>query len=148
MWQSKVLGVFPKTTDAGGLIPLAWVKRAQLAELKATGSNELGVDVGGGGDATTVCHRRGMVFRILRQDRDPDTMSQLGKIIHDMQTTGATLVKVDKIGIGWGMVNRAQEQKLPFVGINVSEEPSEEEESSDERFHNLKAELWWSVRTM
>jgi hypothetical protein len=148
MWQSKVLGVFPTQSDAGGLIPISWVKNAQLRELKAEGANELGVDVGAGSDATTVCHRRGQVFRIFRSDHDPDTMSQCGKIINDMNQTGATLVKIDKIGIGWGIVNRGQELKLPFVGINVSEEPTDEEESSDERFQNLKAELWWGVRTL
>jgi hypothetical protein len=148
MWQSKVLGIFPKITGTGGLIPLSWIKSAQTRELKAVGKKELGVDVGGGSDESTVCLRHGPVYRIIRADRDPDTMAQCGKIVNDMQETGASLVKIDKIGIGWGIVNRGQELKLPFVGINVSEEPSDEEESSDERFANLKAELWWNVRTL
>jgi hypothetical protein len=148
MWQSKILGVFPEVSDTGGLIPLAWIKSAQTRELKPGKPIELGVDVGGGSDANAICLRQGNVYRIIRSDRDPDTMSQCGKIIADLTATGATLVKVDKIGIGWGIVNRGQELKQPFEGINVSEEPSEEEESADERFANLKAELWWNVRTL
>jgi len=155
MWQSKVLGNFPKISAVDQLIPLAWIVRAQHLNLSSTivdGPNELGVDVGGGGDANDVCHRRGMVYRIIREDHDPDTMSQCGKVIFDLEETGASVAKIDKIGIGWGVVNRGQELGKPFVGINVGEgvgdaEPGSEEESDDERFANLKAKLYWHVRT-
>lgn len=152
-WYSKVLGEFPENAEAGGLIPLRWIKAAQLRELQpsTTLRHELGVDVGGGGDATAVCHRRGSVYRIRRTDHDPDTMSQCGKVINDLRETGASLAKIDKIGIGWGMVNRGVELNHPFVGINVGEGPTEpppdsEEASDDERFMNKKAEFWWGVR--
>ena len=148
-WKSKILGIFPEKTEAGGLIPITWVKAAQLRDLSASsvgGLNELGADIGGGGDDSAVCQRKGDVFRILRTDTDPDTMSQCGKIIDDLTTTRATCVKVDKIGIGWGIVNRGKELGKPFIGINVGEGASEDDTASDERFANLKAELWWNVR--
>lgn len=151
MWHSKICGVFPEKTEAGGLIPISWVKAAQLRDLSSTikdGVNELGADIGAGGDDSSICQRRGEVYRIIRSDNDPDTMSQTGKIINDLAITGATRVKVDKIGIGWGVVNRGQELKKPFVGINVGEGASEDNEASDERFLNLKAELWWNVRDL
>jgi hypothetical protein len=151
MWKSKILGVFPEKTEAGGLIPIAWVKAAQLRDLSKTASekgaiNELGADVGGGGDDSATCHRKGDTYRILRSYTEPDTMKQCGVIIDDLISTGATCVKVDKIGIGWGIVNRGQELNRPFIGINVGEGATEDDTASDERFANLKAELWWSVR--
>jgi len=153
LWYSKVLGEFPENAEAGGLIPLAWIKAAQLRSLdpSVTLRHELGVDVGGGGDATSVCHRRGPVYRIRRADHDPDTMSQCGKVIDDLRRTGASLAKIDKIGIGWGMVDRGVELGHPFIGINVGEGPTEpppgsEEASEDERFLNKRAEFWWGVR--
>jgi hypothetical protein len=151
MWKSKILGIFPDKTEAGGLIPISWIKAAQLRDLSKTlnekgAVNELGADVGGGGDDSATCHRKGMVYRILRSYTEPDTMKQTGIIIADLNETGAECVKVDKIGIGWGVVNRGQEQNKPFIGINVGEGATEDDTASDERFANLKAELWWGVR--
>lgn len=152
MWHSKICGVFPEKTEAGGLIPISWVKSAQLRDLSSTikdGVNELGADIGAGGDNSAVCHRRGYVFRIIRSDNDPDTMSQCGKIVVDLNITGAACVKIDQIGIGWGIVNRGKELRKPFIGINVGEGATEyDAASSDERFLNLKAELWWNVRDL
>ena len=151
LWKSKVLGVFPERTTANGLIPLSWIKAAQLRDLSSTikdGPNELGADIGAGGDDTAVCQRRGCVYRIIRTDNDPDTMKQCGKIIDDLEITGASVVKIDKIGIGWGIVNRGQELNKPFIGINVGEGATEDDSASDERFLNLKMELWWNVRNL
>lgn len=151
MWQSKILGRFPEKTQAGGLIPVSWVKAAQLKDLTATikeGPNELGADIGGGGDNSAICHRRGGVFRIRRVDTEPDTMVQCGMIIDDLVATGATCVKIDKIGIGWGVVNRGVELNRPFIGVNVGEGATEDDSASDERFMNLKAELFWNLRSL
>jgi len=148
LWQSKILGVFPSKVAGGGLIPVSWVKAAQLRELIPANPVELGVDVGGGGDNTAVCLRRGSVYRIIRTDSDPNTMSQCGKVIEDLRAHNATAVKLDKIGIGWGISERGRELNHPFIGINVGEGASEDAVSEDHRFVNLKAELWWGVRCM
>jgi hypothetical protein len=149
MWQSKILGLFPENNAVNGLIPIGWVKAAQLRNLDPTkGPIEIGADIGAGGDETSICVRRGDVYRIRRTDTDPNTMSQCGKIIDDIQVTGARCAKIDKIGIGWGIVNRGQELGQPFIGINVGEGATEDDTTSDERFANLKAELWWYVRNL
>jgi hypothetical protein len=153
LWYSKVLGEFPENADAGGLIPLSWIKAAQRRTLAAGSPHELGVDVGGGGDATAVCERKGPVYRIRRTDHDPNTMAQCGKVKRDLDTTGAKVAKIDKVGIGWGMVDRGKELQWPFVGINVGEgatppAPDSDEASADERFLNKRAELWWMVREL
>lgn len=151
LWQSKVLGVFPDRADAGGLIPISWIYAAQLREITPGIPVELGVDVGGGSDQTAVGVRHGYHFRIRRTDTDPNTMSQCGKVIDDMRAVAATLVKIDKIGIGWGITERGQELGHPFVGINVGTAATKEEDdtdipASDDRFLNKKAELYWGVR--
>ncbi len=151
MWKSKICGVFPDKTEAGGLIPISWIKAAQLRDLSSTikdGPNELGADVGGGGDDSATCHRRGGVYRIIRSYSEPDTMKQCGILLEDLDNTNATCVKIDKIGIGWGIFNRGQELGRPFIGINVGEGATEDRLASDERFLNLKMELWWNVRSL
>jgi hypothetical protein len=146
LWQSKVLGRFPLLADKGGLIPLQWIIKAQQQSFEPGDPNELGVDVGGGGDSSTTCHRRGNVYRIISEDHNPDTMQTCGKVISELRTTHATSAKVDVIGIGRGVVDRAVELKKPVIGINVAEEPYTEEDK--EAFVNLRAALYWNLRTL
>lgn len=140
MYISKVRGRFPEhTTD--GLIPMQWVGAAQERTLDPSSPNELGVDVGGGGDKSIVAHRRGPVVRIIRRDQNPDTMQTTGNVIADLRRTGASVAKVDMIGIGRGVVDRGKEQGQPIVGINVGQAATD-----SEAYVNLRAEAYWGLR--
>jgi hypothetical protein len=144
LWQSKVLGRFPTQPEEMTLIPMAWVKRAQEKTLSVEGMpNELGLDVGGGGDASVIAHRRGGRVRIIRSDRNPDTMQTCGNLVDALRRTGASLAKVDLVGIGRGVVDRAKELGRPVEGVNVGEGADDEES-----FVKRRAELWWQVRSM
>jgi len=147
LWTSKILGEFPEVSE-DGLIPVSWVRAAQQRSLEKGLPVELGVDVGGGGDASVRGCRWGPVFRIVGKDHQPNTMAQLGFVQQNMKEHGATVAKVDRIGIGKGMVDRAEElEKLGTLprgkiqGINVGEAAI-----NKEQFANLKAELSWGVR--
>ncbi len=167
-YVSKVLGQFPEhTTD--GLIPLKWIHDAQERDLTDTeeyknGRIELGVDVGGGGDKNVVYGRRGPVYRKIREDHEPNTSRSLGRLIMDIREYGAERVKVDKTGIGWGMVCEAEtmfedgemyfehcqtgkpapnQHYNPIEGIMVGSAPQDKE-----KFLNLRAEIYWDVREM
>lgn len=179
-WQSKVLGQFPVQTSEGSLLPLTWIRAAQERELAPGYPNELGLDVGAseGGDPSCLGHRRGQVFRILYEERQPDTMKTTGKLLQYLndQRYGAALAKVDYIGVGRGVVDRAREQDLPVYPISVGEASTvmscrvckhEWDQSlmqtkkvttaltrcprcgSDQIwtvFANLLSQLWWNVR--
>lgn len=145
LWQSKILGKFPEFADAGGLIPISWILAAQARSMTPGLKSELGVDVGGGGDSSCIAHRRGHVVRIIREDHNPDTMQTCGNMLTDMAKTGSTVAKIDVIGIGRGVTDRALELKKNVIGINVSGSPSEE---GEEDFGNFRAESWWHVRSL
>jgi hypothetical protein len=155
-FQSKVLGLFPEHADANGLIPLQWITTAQVNTLAPFGASELGVDVGAGGDSSTICHRKGPMFRIVHEDHNPDTMHTTGEVVRVLVETEAELAKVDVIGIGRGVVDRGKEQGLKFVGVNVGQAPIPDPDpvkaKVDEKlgigFANLRAQLWWNLRTM
>jgi len=181
-WQSKVMGQFPVQTASGSLIPLTWIRAAQARELPAVGPNELGLDVGAsiGGDPSCLGHRIGPVFRVLYEERQPDTMKTTGRMIQALQNPayGASLVKVDYIGVGRGVVDRAKEQNLPVHPIQVGEASTvyscrickhewDQALLTRKRMHNaavvcakcgsnqiwtvyanLLSQLWWMVRTM
>lgn len=152
-WQSKVLGRFPKVGTEQSLIPVDWITRAQRAVLSTEGPNELGVDVGGGGDSSTIAHRTGQRVRVIHEDHNPDTMETCGNVVNKLEVTGASVAKIDMIGIGRGVVDRGKELGLPFLGINVGEKAQDIESEFDEDevksgFVNLRSELWWHVRTL
>jgi hypothetical protein len=157
IYISKVLGQFPaSTTD--GLVSVHNVKQAQLRELSpAEMPNELGVDVGGGGDSSTIAHRRGSHVRIIFESHDPNTMNTLEQVFKALRDTHASVAKVDYIGIGKGMVDRAEQLTQDYevrtrrpelyqlakriVGVRAGD-PAHESES----YVNLRAESYWSIR--
>lgn len=142
LYRSKVLGQFPESVD-GGLIPPRLISEAQgrwgvLAEGEPV---ELGVDVGAGGDSTVICLRRGPVARIVEANRNPDTMQTTGMILDAIKRHGAERAKIDPIGVGRGVVDRAKELRAPAFGVNVGM-PAFDREA----FANLRAELYWALR--
>lgn len=140
LYISKVLGLFPTTTK-DGLIPMSWIRAAQARELKPSRPVELGVDVGAGGDKNVVCERQGGHARIIRKDTESDTMVSCGNLKADLMSTQADVAKVDSIGIGRGMVDRAAELKLPVIGVNIGQGARD-----PESFTNLRAEGYWGLR--
>lgn len=179
-WQSKVLGQFPVQSAEGSLIPLTWIRAAQERAIAPGMPNELGLDVGASekGDPSCLAHRRGDHLRILYEERQPDTMKTTGKLLQHLADAriGATQAKVDYIGVGRGVVDRAREQSLPVHPISVGDAatvmsclkckhewdaaliqttleeararcPKCSSELTQAVFSNLLSQLWWSVRT-
>jgi hypothetical protein len=68
-----------------------------------------------------------------------DTMQTAGiiKSEWDSQQQKPSLICIDVIGIGSGVVDRLHEQDMPVLGVNVSEMPS-----ITGRFARLRDELW------
>lgn len=158
LFESKVLGQFPLSSSEG-LIPIQWIKAAQERTLIPTSPIELGVDVGGGHDQNVIACRRGSVVRLFKGDQTPDTMATLSKVLNQIESTGASKAKVDSIGIGKGVVDRASEmakdqaikRESPdlyrraslVVGIDVREKAED-----SEHFVNRRAELYWMIREL
>jgi hypothetical protein len=149
-WQSKILGKFPKMGDIMSLIPEAWIRAAQERSLPADEyDSEIGLDVGGGGDSTCGALRRGGHVRIKWEDHNPDTMQTCGLAVANRKRFGATRVKVDSIGIGRGVADRAKELNEPFIAVNVGEaaEGTDLEGKSLSDFYiNKRAQYYWELR--
>jgi hypothetical protein len=159
MYISNVEAEFPENA-IDGLIPIAWIRRAQAKVIEPEGVSELGVDVGGGHDKSTIGHRHGGRFRIIHRDQNPDTMQTCGEVVSRMLEVKAESVKVDSIGIGKGLADRGMELKHPFHAVNVASRPSEPiiqvqrgnkparqlDMSNVNRFVNLRAEGYWHIR--
>lgn len=156
LYIAKVLGLFPESSS-DGLIPIHWIREAQERTLTPGLPVELGVDVGGGANASTIAKRQGPVVRIVHKDNNPDTMQTLGKVLACIKESGASIAKIDQIGIGHGAADRAGEmasdqelkQNRPLEaqaaakvkGIEVGN-PAQD----SEQYVNLRAEGYWSLR--
>lgn len=150
VYISKVGGDFPSQSP-NAVVRVEDIARCQLAldipyppeQLLPV---ELGVDVGGGGDLTVIRERRGIQAGrewTSRSDR-PEQLAPL--VLHAINETGATSVKADSIGIGWGLVgelrNRATrgEHSAHIVAVNVAEAADD-----PKRYTNKRAEIWWTI---
>ncbi|MFD3827704.1 hypothetical protein [Streptomyces sp. NPDC058621] len=150
VYRSKVLGEF--TSDAPNQVVRASDIAACRVALDARPRPEtmvpveLGVDVGGGGDETVIRERRGRhAGREWRAHTDrPELIAPL--IIQAIKDTGATAVKIDSIGIGFGVIGELRnaanrgEHTASIVAVNVAESASDKT-----KYVNLRAEMWWEV---
>lgn len=139
---SKVDARWPESVR-GTLVHLIWLEEAQKRRFRNSLPIELAVDVGGdtGGDETVVGLRRGKRYRTYDSTRSMDTMEISGLIIRALEDTGASVVRVDAIGIGKGVYDRLRELNKPVVPIIASQQASD-----PETFENLRAEMGWGIR--
>ncbi len=148
LWQSKVRGLVPENTR-DGVIPLSWLKRCQQerehdpAQLLPV---ELGMDVGAGGDWTVVRERRGVKAGRTWRAQTPEPQEAVALAMGAARETGATSIKVDAIGIGWGIVGMLREVieaagSGPVVhAVNVGTSAL-----NPERFRLLRDQIWWEL---
>jgi hypothetical protein len=150
LYRSKVLGEF--SPDA----PYQVVRTSDLAVCRIDRETpyaaadllpvELGVDVGGGRDETVVRERRGRrAGREWRAHTDrPELIAPM--VLQAIKETGATSVKVDSIGIGFGVIGELRNMasqglhRARINAVNVAEKASQ-----PDKFINLRAEIWWEI---
>jgi hypothetical protein len=153
MYIAKVLGQFPDSAS-DSVIPLSCVLACQRdpisAEIEAAWERntpvELGVDVGAGGDQTVIYARYGPRAELVWRGQTPDAAEVTGHVVDAIRTTGATTVKIDIIGVGWGIESQLQElrgegvHRATIVPVSVSQTPYD-----PNRFVQLRDEIWWEV---
>lgn len=148
IYISKVLGDFP-SQNPFAIVRYEDVMACRVSEPRTAEECvpvELGVDVGGGGDLTVIRERRGMVAgREWESNSDrPEDLAPL--VIDAINLTGATVVKVDSIGIGYGLCGelrnrgRTGEHRAMIVEVNVAEKAND-----PVHYANRRAEIWWTI---
>ena len=150
-YVSKVLAEFPKD-HPNQVVPLAALMACRMAVPRSASELEpveLGVDVGGGGDLTVVRERRGMRAGRRWAGRTPEPEQAEALLKRALAESGATSVKIDVIGVGWGLCSAAR-KIVKEVGWECAVHPVDvrKEPSDKRRFKNLRSELWWMAREL
>lgn len=148
LYQSKVLGVFPKQGSPFATVPYDTAIACTHLEFTPSTNDvvEAGVDLGAGRDRTVVRERRGMKAGRVVEFRSSDPTVTSGQIVLTLREWGVTRVKVDSIGIGWAMVGMLRSalagEGIEVVPVNFGEGPTK---VNKDRFLNLRAEVWWTI---
>lgn len=151
LYVSKVRGMFPDDSD-DGVVRYSKVAHCRTIPVPYTPNDdrllpvELGVDVGAGGDFTSVRERTGMRAGRVWRHHGPDTMEVVSLVLSAIETTGATSVKVDANGIGKGVADRLAQLRregthtATIVPVNVGVSSTR-----PKRFPRLRDEMWWDI---
>lgn len=144
-YQVRVMGNFPQQGE-DTLIPLLWIELAmeRWEDEPEEKPVQLGVDVAAyGSDKTVIAVRKGQKLTELNVYSQKNTRETAGLVIHHASENDTRRIAVDEIGIGRGVVDSLEEDGFEDVGVNVAEKSSD-----PERYHNLRAELWWNLREL
>jgi len=156
IYRARILGEFPdqaedtliKLSDietASRREPVAGVPEAgEAVTTDAAGVQDvvLAVDVARfGSDRSVILRRRGDRVEEIRTFQKLDTMELVGWVVAAIHDSQPTMVYVDEIGVGAGVVDRLREQGHRVKGINVARRAQQEA-----LFANLRAQGYWQLR--
>lgn len=142
-FRVRALGEFPRT-DLDTMIPFELVEAARNRDIKVPEHLRpvWAVDVARFGDDDTVLLKRNSIAVLpdIKVWNGLDTMQVANRIKLEwdqaLPSERPSVILVDVIGIGAGVVDRLSELGLPVRGINVSEVAAQKEQ-----YRNLRTEL-------
>jgi phage terminase large subunit len=147
-FRVRALGEFPKS-DLDTVIPFELVESARKRDLviRPNLKEVWGLDVARFGDDSSALVRRNSMSILpdIEEWHGLDLMQTTGRVKAKWDETPVAFrpewILVDVIGMGGGVVDRLRELKLPVRGVNVSESAS-----ANEKYFNLRTELWFMFR--
>ena len=137
-WKTRILADFPESAD-NALFSLADIEAAGEIKGPGSGTVEVGVDVGRGGNYTVIVAKRGNFAFLLLPFKTPDLMSAVGKVAEIVKTHSASTVKIDSTGVGAGVADRLRELLPSGVAIY---DINGGEAATKKNFSNRRTEIW------
>lgn len=140
-YRVKVMGEFP-TRDEETLISPHLVREAFARDMAPDKSRKImGVDVGRGGDASSLAMRYGHVVSNIHWQSYSDLMATVGWVIKYATLYKPDVIYIDSIGIGAGVADRLRELGYNVVDVNVAETAA-----LKSKYPRLRDELWWTAK--
>tara|TARA_R110000787_G_scaffold9902_1_gene34241 strand:+ start:6039 stop:7559 length:1521 start_codon:yes stop_codon:yes gene_type:complete len=152
LFMSMIRGICPTDTEFG-LIKRKWIREAQVRaaemgeELRA-GPKARGVDVADSedGDKGAIAEGKGEMLESVIAFPCPDANLLAMQVVTECRADGieAARVGVDSVGVGAGTINEMKRLRFYAKALHGGAGPVHEEE--EERFLNLRAQMWWQLR--
>lgn len=161
--EARVFARFPRST-ANKVIPYSWCEKAADNEKPIPrGEIRLGVDIAAdGGDEFVIARADGGYVDIVHRSSGQSNQNAVdvaGVVLRHIQAaeethvererTSPVKVKIDTIGLGWGVVSMLQRwgeegrHRSKIVPVNVAERAKD-----PQKFRNIRSELWWNGRAL
>lgn len=139
----EVYGQFPDEEEDQFISPAlvdAAVKRPRYEDESAP--IVLGIDPArSGADATVIVVRRGRDLIHLKRHSNKDTMEVVGLVIEALEQFKPTLAVIDEGGLGYGILDRLNEQRYKVRGVNFGWKAK-----NPIAWGNKRAEMWGDMR--
>jgi hypothetical protein len=117
------------------------------AELIKSRENIIGVDVGRGGNRTSLCVRNGNMAAIWRAEKTPSLMTVAGLCIEAMQEWDVkpNNIALDDAGMGGGPTDRLKEQNYHITPVILGGS-ADKRPNSKIQYKNIRAQCYWRLR--
>ena len=139
----EVYGEFPSAGDDQFISPRLVdeaVKRPKHKDPQAP--IVVGIDPArGGADSTVIAVRQGRDLVAIRRYHGDDTMTVVGHVIEAIEEYKPTLVVMDEGGLGYGILDRLNEQRYKVRGVNFGWKAK-----NQVMWGNKRAEMWGAMR--
>ena len=126
-----------------------WLVEHDLMPEKSAGV--AGLDVGGGQASSVLCPRFGPIVEKTIDWSDKDSINIASRARDEAKALNCRIIKYDSIGVGEGVTSALK--RLPDIkrlAVNVGKKPTrtrwDDGKRAKDKFRNLKAELYWTVR--
>ena len=139
----EVYGDFPKSGDDQFIMP-STVEDAMKRPLHKDPNAPvvLGIDPARGGmDSTVMVVRQGRDVVAIRRFKGDDTMTTVGNVIDMIEEFKPTLTVIDEGGLGYGILDRLNEQRYKVRGVNFGWKAK-----NPVMWGNKRAEMWGAMR--
>lgn len=142
-YRVRVLGL-PPIVDEQTLIPMDWLLDAIDRDIQPFEKDPIikSLDCGAGGDKSVMVTRKGCKIYPLKRISTPDSQVLINWAQADFQADGADILRVDNVGIGWGVYGGLHDR----IGSRVESADSRKQASNTDKYFNKRAEMFWTVR--
>ena len=139
----EVYGEFPNEGDDQFIGPTLVDEAMRREPYKdMTAPLIMGIDPARGGlDSTVIVLRRGRDLVAIKRFQGEDTMMIVGRIIDLMEEFKPTMVVMDEGGLGYGILDRLNEQRYKVKGVNFGWKAK-----NSIMWGNKRAEMWGAMK--
>jgi len=139
----EVYGEFPSEGDdqfIGPALVDEAMRREQYKDI--TAPLIMGIDPARGGlDSTVIVLRRGRDIVAIKRFHGEDTMMIVGRVIDLIEEFKPTMVVMDEGGLGYGILDRLNEQRYKVKGVNFGWKAK-----NSIMWGNKRAEMWGAMK--